>query len=282
MGSTGFTSYEFDTRYTDYIMEDVSRAKLSIGHVHSHNNMGTFFSGTDTNELKENSDKHNVYLSLIVNNRMDTSAKLCYRGEIKTITTSKTPDGEDISITSVEKLLLVHDCNVIFNRSIKVDSKFDSSVTSIINEYDKALKERVVKAKNFNAINSPIKSYHKHVEVEPEDDEDDWYLAWMNRDKSKDINVMSEDDEDEIKELLLLGEETNQTLTATVRKVFLTNRANQDKYFMDVFKYMKRVFPLELEYYSVIETLAESSLSSNTEEEKNFIIDLINYLYEDE
>lgn len=42
-----------------------------IGHIHSHNTMGVFFSGTDWGELEDNAPNHNYYLSLIVNNFMD-------------------------------------------------------------------------------------------------------------------------------------------------------------------------------------------------------------------
>ena len=42
-------------------------------------NKMTFFSGTDKNELKENSVHHNIYLSIIVNNRLETTGKLAQR-----------------------------------------------------------------------------------------------------------------------------------------------------------------------------------------------------------
>jgi hypothetical protein len=43
--------------------------------------MNVFFSGTDMGELNDNSPKHNIYLSLIVNNYLDMTAKLAFIGK---------------------------------------------------------------------------------------------------------------------------------------------------------------------------------------------------------
>src|SRR5690606_25480839 len=77
-GSSAFTEYDFDERFVEYLMEDEERITYKVGHVHSHHNMAVFFSGTDTQELLDNAGAHNFYLSLIVNNRKEMTAKVAF------------------------------------------------------------------------------------------------------------------------------------------------------------------------------------------------------------
>ena len=87
VGTSGYTEYELDSAddYTfsnlcDRVMMDPT---LKIGHIHTHHNMGCFFSGTDTQELHDNAPNHNYYLSLIVNFKDHTNwcSKIALVGE---------------------------------------------------------------------------------------------------------------------------------------------------------------------------------------------------------
>jgi proteasome lid subunit RPN8/RPN11 len=82
-GSKTYTEYNIDERYMEYIMEDESRMEWKMGHIHSHNTMNVYFSGTDMSELNDNAPSHNFYLSLIVNNYMDFTAKVAFVGSMK-------------------------------------------------------------------------------------------------------------------------------------------------------------------------------------------------------
>lgn len=77
-GSVGFTSYHFDERVLKFMIEN-DYLEYKIGHIHSHHNMKTFFSGTDLEEVNENSEHIKPYLSIIVNNAHEFSAKLAFR-----------------------------------------------------------------------------------------------------------------------------------------------------------------------------------------------------------
>ena len=83
IGSGVYTEYELLPRpgvnkssFVKWAMQHVIGKGLQLGHVHSHHEMATFFSGTDMDELEEGSGKHNYYLSLIVNNRNELIAKI--------------------------------------------------------------------------------------------------------------------------------------------------------------------------------------------------------------
>lgn len=49
-----------------------------IGTIHSHNNMDSFFSETDVNDIKTNVGLYSQYLSIVVNNKMDIKAKIAF------------------------------------------------------------------------------------------------------------------------------------------------------------------------------------------------------------
>ncbi len=48
MGTAAYTTYQLDDRFIDYLEEDWDvRTTWKVGHIHSHNVMRVFFSGTD-------------------------------------------------------------------------------------------------------------------------------------------------------------------------------------------------------------------------------------------
>jgi hypothetical protein len=56
---------------------------MKQGLLHTHHNMKTFFSGTDTSTLLENAANYPFFLSVIVNNAGDTIAKISQQGFIE-------------------------------------------------------------------------------------------------------------------------------------------------------------------------------------------------------
>lgn len=144
-GSAAFTSYDIDRRYEDYLLEEGQEHRMEwhVGHIHSHNVMNVFFSGTDMDELDDNSEAHNFYLSLIVNNWMDFCAKVAFRGIAETITNeipyyAMDEDGEKYIIDKKEftikkEKLFVYDCDIVSQaEQVIVESDFASKVAEIM------------------------------------------------------------------------------------------------------------------------------------------------------
>ena len=134
-GSTGFTEYSFDSRVLSYMMEK-DYFNLKIGHLHSHHNMKTFFSGTDTDEVVENSEHIKPYLSIIVNNRHEFSAKIAFR--IKTVTPTtfefQNIDNSITTLSSTEESEYVgnYNCKIVLPESTwNVDETFLNQFTAI-------------------------------------------------------------------------------------------------------------------------------------------------------
>ena len=80
IGNGVYTEYTFDANIMKAYDENPELMDCKIGHIHSHHSMATFFSGTDTDELRTNATNYNYYLSLIVNNKMEMTAKLAIPG----------------------------------------------------------------------------------------------------------------------------------------------------------------------------------------------------------
>ena len=94
------------------LMED--QGKWKMGHIHSHHNMSTFFSGTDTDELHENAVNYLYYLSLIVNFSGKYSAKIAvHTKEEDRYLVHKNETGDPVKtlIPGVERLMLI-DCDI--------------------------------------------------------------------------------------------------------------------------------------------------------------------------
>lgn len=89
IGSAAYTEYETnDPEFYQFLMQRADLREMRMGHIHSHNTMGSFFSGTDDDELIENSEFHNYYFSLIVNNENEMVAKIAFRAQVDSETKS--------------------------------------------------------------------------------------------------------------------------------------------------------------------------------------------------
>ena len=146
-GTSAYTEYTFDERVVDYMEENEHLEECKMGHIHSHNTMGVFFSGTDWSELEDNAPNHNYYLSLIVNNFMDFCAKVCFIAQAENETFSfiaKDETGKKYTAStgdySVPPKLIVYDCDINSpKKSIEVQESFTEKVKSIIEKAEKVV-----------------------------------------------------------------------------------------------------------------------------------------------
>ena len=83
IGNSAYTEYTVDPSVAQYML-DHDLIDAYQGHIHSHHNMSTFFSGTDSQELKDGGSDTNHFVSLIVNNKGPYTAAITRK-----ITTNK-------------------------------------------------------------------------------------------------------------------------------------------------------------------------------------------------
>jgi hypothetical protein len=157
MGTQGYTEYNLDSRFMDFIEEDFEeRSTWKLGHIHSHNTMGVFFSGTDMAELNDNAGAHNYYLSLIVNNYMDFTAKVAFIAEAKKDInqvpyTAKNSEGKDYIVDKEDfvvdtKKLFIYNCDIISSKpEIVVAEDFKKQVAKIMEPKPEVKKQSISK-----------------------------------------------------------------------------------------------------------------------------------------
>lgn len=156
-GTGAFTSYDFDGDVADYIMDKTMETMgefgtYRLGHIHSHNTMGVFFSGTDNDELHDNVGNHNFYLSLIVNNYMEMTAKLAY--EVKASCYQAMDEkGEVYNIPlsdSTNRTMFVQECDIeVPTQEIVVEPAFEERAKHIIKKCDEMPKSLPKPAPHF-------------------------------------------------------------------------------------------------------------------------------------
>lgn len=141
-GTQTFTSYNFSEKkrnqegYSDAHIEycelNMEALTWTIGHIHSHNNMGVFFSGTDMEELFDNSPSHNYYLSLIVNNRNEMVAKVCIYSEARSSCEAeytgldkfgKPYTLQKVTLNTINKKYFIYDCEIEKPEQIVVENE---------------------------------------------------------------------------------------------------------------------------------------------------------------
>ena len=68
IGTQAYTEFDMNPDVIAYMTEHPELLDCQVGLIHSHNNMNSFFSQTDTTTLKEEGRDRNNFVSLIVNN----------------------------------------------------------------------------------------------------------------------------------------------------------------------------------------------------------------------
>lgn len=85
IGTQAYTEFDMNPDVITYMCENPELLDCQIGLIHSHNNMSTFFSGTDTATLKEEGRDRNNFVSLIVNNAGTYTAAITRRVKSKQV-----------------------------------------------------------------------------------------------------------------------------------------------------------------------------------------------------
>lgn len=85
IGTQAYTEFDMNPDVISYMCENPELLDCQMGLIHSHNNMSTFLSGTDTATLKEEGRDRNNFVSLIVNNAGSYTAAITRRIKSKQV-----------------------------------------------------------------------------------------------------------------------------------------------------------------------------------------------------
>lgn len=135
IGSKNNTEFNIDERLIDFMNENTIRYYWQIGSIHSHHNMPVSFSIKDIEDLLKNSNNHNYYFSMIVNNNMDMIAKVAQKSFLKTLKHHivKGIYGKEYTISTssetIENKTLMYHCLI----ECPID-KIDNQIDQILNQ----------------------------------------------------------------------------------------------------------------------------------------------------
>ena len=79
IGSQAYTEFDMSPDVIAYMTDHPELLDCQMGLIHSHNNMATFLSGTDTETLRKEGNDRNHFVSLIVNNAGTYTAAITRR-----------------------------------------------------------------------------------------------------------------------------------------------------------------------------------------------------------
>lgn len=175
IGSAAYTEFDMSPDVISYMTENPELLDCQMGLIHSHNQMATFFSGTDVNTLKEEGFDRNHFVSLIVNNEGTYTAAITRRvNTTETVTseyTYNTFNDETVkgveNYTTNDEYLEYFPLNIIFEKS----NSYTESLNERLLELKKAKEDRIkgrniyTNSKGYASYTStPTKSFEKVLE----------------------------------------------------------------------------------------------------------------------
>jgi proteasome lid subunit RPN8/RPN11 len=221
-GTKAYTEYELDDDLIDYRMSNPQSLAWKIGLIHSHNSMKSYFSGTDMSELNDNSEFHNYYLSLIVNNFGEMVAKIAFRGDIKNYQ-CKDEKGEnwDLSLLKAKQVMFTFDCEIIEEEIVPfVEESFSERLKEILKKAElKSMKEEEknkIKTLNTNS-NSTSDFQNKNFTPHSSKQNDEWFTDRSGLSENFDIPPISKMSNKSLKKIS--HEEKISMFTAYVLKL---------------------------------------------------------------
>jgi len=230
IGTPGYTEYDFDENNVfdmhDYYPQIIEK-NWRQGHIHSHHSMRTFFSGTDEQELRDNTPAHAYYLSLIVNFDKTYTARLCVMAEREVKGESnigfKNIIGKDkhssVKLSSKEKVVYAINMDI----ELELDS-FHAEFTKLEKRIeDKKIKVEEERRKSYFHGNSPAWIHPDH--------RDDSYQRQLNLFDPDELNnktrTIKDDFNDEVEDFLykLISTDAKAKKGHLQSKIIVTDRS---------------------------------------------------------
>ena len=188
LGSPGFTQFKMDETVTAYIADNIELFDCDVQLIHSHNKMSCFFSGTDTQTLREEGNDRNCFVSLIVNNEGTYCAAITRKvkekkevttyhygksyeffgdGEVKIEPPYQAPDVKQkyIDVEAIEYFMLDVERETVDNPLGYLDTRFEEI------EKKKEASKPVYPQKSISTV-SPI-------------DKDEEFYSWIHSERNK-------------------------------------------------------------------------------------------------
>ena len=180
IGTGSYTDFEHTPESTINLYEAYPELETGsrIGLIHSHHNMTCYFSPTDKEELAENTQDYNPYLSLIVSNKNPYKAMVGFTAEVEEsinrnysyVLSDGTPKKSTFSKDDKKTVANLYDCKIV-----REESEFDDQV--FLKQYEWLMEKRKASrvASNITHLNG---NHKKTIGFQP-DYPDQGYTQFM-------------------------------------------------------------------------------------------------------
>ena len=158
-GSTGYTEFDMSADVMNYMVEHPELISEDVfqGLIHSHNNMSTFFSGTDTGTLLAEGSDVNHFVSLIVNNAGVYTAGITRRvSVVQKVSEEYTyPSWKDSEKSGTREFTATKTYVQWFNLEVNKDEVAKEDESEILNRIKEVRKLKASKPKYATSYNQP-------------------------------------------------------------------------------------------------------------------------------
>jgi len=184
IGSSGYTEFDMSPDVISYMAQNPELLGCKMGLVHSHNNMSTFFSGTDQSTLKEEGRDRNHFVSLIVNNAGSYTAAITRKVKYVESREISYPSFDGVVVQAHETFEELEEIEW-FNLSIEFEGEHNNKFNDIdarLNEIKKT--KEANKPASTTSIPSFYSSYNSNTyEHNPTD----------NKESGKELTLFNDD-----------------------------------------------------------------------------------------
>lgn len=157
-GTGGYTEYDMSPDVMGYMTDHPELLDVGVyqGLIHSHNNMATFFSGTDTATLQSEGSDMNHFVSLIVNNAGKYTAGVTRKAKLKqTVNEEFTyPTWGDERVSGNRVFTVEKEYIQWFNLDIEIEGNSNDFETEML-ERIKTIRINKTNKRNIESTKSP-------------------------------------------------------------------------------------------------------------------------------
>lgn len=158
IGTATYTEFSYGVDEISFVMDKPGLETADWGKIHSHAVMNTFHSTTDMDDLWQNTETNNYYLSFIVNNRGDVEVKIGWRGKniLKQHNEYQIRNNNGEWVTKVEEVIKEEDVFIIANGDIIVEQ--DLPDNDFIARLE-AVKTEITERAKIKTVTPPVQQY---------------------------------------------------------------------------------------------------------------------------
>jgi hypothetical protein len=219
--------------------------------------MSTFFSGTDMQELQDNAPNHNYYLSLIVNNAFEPTAKIAFVGEQeKKEDVVRSFFGDNGKLykfnhkkTTKEKVLFIYNCIIEADLDIRVDKSFKERLEEVVVEKEEAKKKAELERKAKQALTPtyPYKGGSMGFRGNYYSGWDEWE-GWSKANNSTVVEDEDEMLEEAIADSVSLQIDCGDNLDEAMFKANIDYKERGDEFIVECGNFYRSILPYKLGY----------------------------------